>query len=91
MVGQKDQCTKIVRGPREWAGHRCPRSTWKDGYCKQHHPETVEARRQQSIAAAALKHQNSIYARLDRAVTRIKELEAEIGRLREELAAKNER
>lgn len=23
---------------------RCTRKPWKDGYCKQHHPETVKAR-----------------------------------------------
>ncbi len=24
--------------------HQCHKNTWKDGYCKQHHPDTVKAR-----------------------------------------------
>lgn len=44
----KEQCKKTVFGERvtSW---RCTRKAWKDGYCKQHHPETVKARHDKSI------------------------------------------
>ena len=29
--------------------HRCTRKAWKDGYCKQHHPDSVKERNKKSI------------------------------------------
>ena len=32
----------------EWHHNQCSRKAWKDGYCKQHHPDTVKAREEAS-------------------------------------------
>jgi hypothetical protein len=33
-----------------WHTNRCYRNAWKDGYCKQHHPDSVKTRREASHA-----------------------------------------
>lgn len=41
------RCKKQVSGEGQWGGfhrHQCQRKVWNDGYCKQHHSDTVEAR-----------------------------------------------
>ena len=35
-------CKQVVWG--NWGSHQCSRKPWKDGYCKQHHPDTVKSR-----------------------------------------------
>lgn len=39
-----ERCKQHVYGPREMQGHLCNKPVWKDGYCKIHHPDNVEAR-----------------------------------------------
>lgn len=43
--GCEVKCTETVYERDGWHSHRCTRNVWKDGCCKQHHPDTVEARR----------------------------------------------
>ena len=42
-------CRKKVY--RDWHFHQCARKVWRDGYCQQHHPDTIasksEARKKQ--------------------------------------------
>jgi len=38
------RCKAAVWTPRAWHAHQCPRKPWKDGWCKQHHPDTVKTR-----------------------------------------------
>jgi len=35
-------CQKVTWA--NWGSHQCSRKPWKDGYCKQHHPDTVKYR-----------------------------------------------
>ena len=46
-------CKKIVRSGHSWdiRGHRCGRKAFKDGLCKLHQPEAVEAREQKKVSA----------------------------------------
>lgn len=62
--------------------HRCNRNAWKDGYCKQHHPETVKARREASAKRYAEQQEKSPWRLLEKANARIAELEAELQELR---------
>lgn len=39
-----NRCKEIVWGNSAWRSHQCSRNAWKDGYCKQHHPDTVKQR-----------------------------------------------
>jgi hypothetical protein len=44
-----DKCKEQVRGVVGFGSHRCYRKAVKDGYCKQHHPDTVAQRRNESV------------------------------------------
>jgi hypothetical protein len=42
-------CAKAVENDGRWPGwHQCSRRAWKDGWCRQHHPETVHARQEKA-------------------------------------------
>lgn len=46
-IKQKPRCKQSVASPGRFGSfhpHQCSRYVWKDGYCKQHHPDTKEAR-----------------------------------------------
>ena len=38
----ENRCKKQVWG--SWTYYQCSRKIWKDGYCKQHHPDSVKER-----------------------------------------------
>lgn len=38
------KCTKRVSSQSGWNFNQCSRNEWKDGFCKQHHPESVKKR-----------------------------------------------
>ena len=44
-------CKQSVYNQDAWRGFQCSRKVWKDGYCKQHHPDNVEERRKKSLIA----------------------------------------
>jgi hypothetical protein len=45
------QCCESVRESGQWPRyHQCKRKAVKEGYCKQHHPDAVEARRYKAVA-----------------------------------------
>lgn len=46
-----DKCQKIVYPNERWGsfhGYQCTKSLWKDGFCKVHHPKSVEKRHKES-------------------------------------------
>lgn len=66
-----------------WDGNRskhfqCSRKAVKDGYCKQHHPDSVKARQEQSEKEYEEKRKNSTWYLLKVANERIEELESEL-------------
>jgi hypothetical protein len=78
-----DKCKASVRGEGwGWLYQRgCQRNAWKDGYCKQHHPDSVKARREESNRYYRQKMDNSP---LSRAYKQIEILKEEIERLKKE-------
>ena len=47
-MDKQEQCQARV-----WKGFdykRCTRKAWNDGFCKQHHPDTVKVRKEKSYA-----------------------------------------
>jgi len=79
------QCKETVYPQEKWGsfhGHRCIRNVWKDDYCKIHHPDSVKERREKAQKRYDEKRDDSDWMKLKRAVERIKELEAEIERLK---------
>ena len=81
-----DQCkASVPDGGRSMRDHQCHRKPWRDGWCKQHHPDTEAERREESSRRWELKHQHSSSARLGRALTEIEELKARIAELEDAL------
>jgi hypothetical protein len=56
---------------------QCSRNAVKDGYCTQHHPDSVKARRDKQDAEWKRKQENSIYARFGRLQAKLKAVKAE--------------
>lgn len=46
---QNERCKMRVYGS-SFRGYPCERKAWKDGYCKQHHPDSVKARHEKRQA-----------------------------------------
>jgi len=59
----------------QWHYHDCRRNAVEDGYCRQHHPRSVQARQEASNKRQKEKEAQSPAARLERAQERITELE----------------
>jgi len=83
MSEEKPKCTHPV-----WVGfrsRRCKHDVWRNGFCKQHHPETVRARRiARDNRWEERKKENPLF-QLREARRKIEELEAEVIRLNREL------
>ena len=46
-TSDEKRCKEQIRGKGYFPHYtQCKRSIWKDGYCKQHHPETIDERRE---------------------------------------------
>ena len=59
MKRETPLCQKKVF--KNWSHHACWKKVWKDGFCKKHHPETVEKLAQKRDAKYA-EHQAKMYA-----------------------------
>ena len=57
---------------------RCSRNAWKDGYCKQHHPDIVKAKREESDRKWKEKWDNSPLMLLKRKVDQLSAENAEL-------------
>ena len=78
-VATKPNCKKEMRN--NWGHSPCSRNAVQDGWCRQHHPDSVEKRKKASTERFNAKEANSIPARFERAQERITELEATVRRL----------
>lgn len=67
--------------------HPCSRNAWKDGYCKQHHPDTIKARSELSQKRWQEKEKQSPWYKLQEANKRIKELENKIKELESKISS----
>ena len=66
----------VPNGGRSIRNHQCSRKPWEDGWCKQHHPDTVKERQEQQALKDEERWERSPSAQLGRALERIKELQA---------------
>lgn len=78
---KEERCKKIVYGSHWWHRHQCLRNVWKNGYCKQHHPDSVKERERKSEERWKKKQENSLWNQLTKARQKIKELEEKIKEL----------
>ena len=82
------RCNEKVYPPSTWGsfhGHQCTRKDWKDGYCKQHHPDSVAKRELKKEERWNKKQQNSPWNQLRIANKRIQELEELLKECNEDL------
>ena len=64
-------CSTKVYPPDRWGAfhpHPCGKKEWKDGYCKIHHPESVEQRRKKSQERFDARIKNPAVEDLERAL-----------------------
>ena len=59
---------RVMRGYREY---QCSGKEWKDGFCKQHHPDMIKARDEASTKAWHEKMQNKPEAKMAREIHRL--------------------
>lgn len=78
-------CKEQVMDRTGFHPYQCTRKEWKDGYCKQHHPETVAKRETEKEKRREEKKQNSSWYRLAEAEKKVARLEAENKALRKEI------
>ncbi len=82
------KCKEEVFDSGAWHSHQCSHNIWKDkpndGYCKQHHPDIVKERDKAREERWKKVEEESPIHRLLKANERIKELEVEIDKLKEE-------
>ncbi|MHA1345016.1 MAG: hypothetical protein ACTSO3_01315 [Candidatus Heimdallarchaeaceae archaeon] len=63
---KKDYCKVLVWSPTGWHRYQCSRKTVKDGFCKQHHPDSVKKREEEKERKFLEKQKNSPWHRLDK-------------------------
>lgn len=78
FMEEKDRCQKRVYDHTGFHSVRCSRKAVKDGFCKQHHPDTVKARQERSDKAWREKFNNSPEMKLKRALEENEKLRAEL-------------
>jgi hypothetical protein len=61
---------RVISGAMGFHTHRCERKIWKDGFCKQHHPNSVEARRKEMDKRYEEKQKRSPYVLLAKSIER---------------------
>ena len=72
----KAKCSeRVMHG---YHSSQCSRNEWKDGYCKQHHPDTIEEKRRIAEEKWQAKAAKSPWILLGKAKKEIEELKAEI-------------
>ena len=77
-----ERCKAFVPdGGRLVSFHQCRRSPWKDGWCKQHHPDTEAERRAKQNLRYQKEDELDPRVRLDRAYEEIARLKARIAEL----------
>lgn len=83
------KCCKaaVYRSSGRWLrSHQCERKIWRDGWCKQHHPDTVAERERERMQRYEEQCRRSPRVQLDRAHEEIVRLKVEIARLRARIA-----
>lgn len=82
----KSHClASVPDGGRSVGHHQCSRRPWKDGWCKQHHPDSVANRREESNRRYEKKRKTSLPYRYGELLEKLDALRAENERLRNAL------
>lgn len=89
MSDKRERCKEQVWQNGCFRTSRCSRYAVKDGYCKQHHPDSVKARREESERKHQERQANSPLGMARKAIeeqkTKIEQLETSLKAAEEEL------
>jgi len=86
----KKRCKQEVASAGIWfRWHRCKKYAVKDGYCKQHHPDTVTERQEKRDKKFDEQQKQSTWYQLREAKKKITQLERKIERMKNEKNRKN--
>ena len=77
MSELKINCKELVKDSDGFPYFPCSRNAFKDGYCKQHHPESVKARQKKSEERFKANEKKTDWYKLGQAQLRIEALELE--------------
>lgn len=80
---EKENCSKKVWD--HWKYRNCSRFAIKDGFCKQHHPDSVKERERKTEERYKREQRNSPWTMLANAKKEIEDLKDEIDRLKQQL------
>jgi len=69
----EERCKSRVWPSGSMRDYPCSRNAWKDGFCKQHHPDTVKARREKQESELREKRESDPFNKMAK---KVKELEA---------------
>lgn len=84
------RCREEVQKRLGWGYfYQCSRKIWKDGYCKQHHPESVKKRQEKATRRHEESQKKTCWYKLNEAQKTIVDQAAEIKRLKAELEKTN--
>ena len=84
MADEVTRCKECVPNyGRDVGFHQCTRAAVRDGYCKQHHPDSVAERQKKSDEAWEKKQANSPLVRLSKAQEEIKSLRSQLKQQKE--------
>lgn len=71
----KDKCKERVSDNTGWGRmHQCTRNATLDGFCKQHHPDSVAERDRKAIKRYEAKREASPYHKIEILMAEIKQL-----------------
>lgn len=78
-----ERCSKRVYFANSYGeAHQCTRKIWRGEWCKIHHPDSIELRNEKSQKRWDEQKKLTPWYKLEQALLRIKELEAEIVKLK---------
>lgn len=83
---KKKRCSETVTSPDGWRTYQCQRNATRDGFCKQHHPDSVAERDRQKDERFKKKQESSPWHRLARANEEIARQKKIIRRLSRQVA-----
>lgn len=71
-------CKVKVTSVGAWHSYPCSREATRDGYCTQHHPDSVKKRHEKQTAIYKTQHANSIYGRHDKPLAKLKKIQSAV-------------
>lgn len=83
---EEGRCKETVWDAKSWHKYQCSRKAVKDGYCKQHHPDSVAERQRKAEAAYEEKRKKEPWFIVGELRKKVEQKDAEIAALNKTIA-----